>query len=102
MKTNQPGEKNPEEVMSNSAPGGSMKRKVGGRKRNPDERTVVDPEYRAPGRSYRRLEKKREARRKAQREEIYRREEETIRKAEEVFWRKVDETDVCYLFPTYF
>ncbi|CAF2108055.1 hypothetical protein HID58_080933 [Brassica napus] len=93
MKTNQPGEKNPEEVMSNSAPGGSTKRKGGGRKRNPDERTVADLEYRAPGRSYRRLEKKRMARRKAQREETARKEEETLGKAEEAFWRKVDETD---------
>ncbi|CAH8348740.1 unnamed protein product [Eruca vesicaria subsp. sativa] len=50
-------------------------------------------EYRWPTRSYRRWEKKHKARCKAQREEIALREEETLRKAEELFWRKFDETD---------
>ncbi|CAH8340134.1 unnamed protein product [Eruca vesicaria subsp. sativa] len=76
IKTNQPGEKNPDELMS-----------------NPAQLNVVDSEYRRPTRSYRRWEKKHKARCKAQREEIALREEETIRKAEELFWRKVDETD---------
>lgn len=73
-----------------------MKRKGGG----PDKLTVVgSDEHRAPGRSYRRLEKKRGARRQAQREENERKQEETLRKYEEIFWRKVEETDVCILFP---
>ncbi|CAH8354044.1 unnamed protein product [Eruca vesicaria subsp. sativa] len=76
IKTNQPGEKNPDELMS-----------------NPAQLNVVDSEYRRPTRSYRRWEKKHKARCKAQREEIALREEETLRKAEELFWRKVDETD---------
>ncbi|KAF3493572.1 hypothetical protein DY000_02054672 [Brassica cretica] len=84
-----PGEKNPDELTVIR----KRKREGGGRKCNPDELIIVDSGHLAPSRSYRRWEKKHKAHCKAHREEIDRKEEETLRKAEEAFWRKVDETD---------